>query len=97
MRFQVLLVIVLILGCQNKLKVEKPDNLISQQDMSNILYDMFIISSSKGSSINILKDNGIQPDVFILQKHGIDSLQFIDSNNYYAHDIQVYNEILMSV
>ena len=85
------------MGCDKKNSIEKPANLISQHKMSDILFDMFIISSSKGSSINILKDNGIQPDVFILSKYGIDSIDFVNSNNYYAHDIVSYNKILKSV
>jgi len=62
-----------------------------------MLYDMFVISSSKGSSINVLKENGIQPDIYVLNKYGIDSLQFVNSNNYYAHDIDTYIAILTQV
>lgn len=85
------------LGCERKPKVEKPENLISKTEMANILYDMFIISSSKGASIDILKDNGIQPDEYVLKKYEIDSLTFTTSNNYYAHNIKTYRDILTSV
>jgi hypothetical protein len=94
---RIILLLLCCLGCQNKLKVEKPDNLIPREEMANMLYDMFVISSSKGSSINVLKENGIQPDVYVLTKYGIDSLQFVNSNNYYAHDIDTYIEILTDV
>ena len=97
MKAQILLIVLLFLSCQKELKIQQPDNLISQPEMTNILYDMFVISSSKGSSIDILKDNGIQPDAFVLNKYGIDSLQFRKSNDYYAHNIETYTAILSAV
>jgi hypothetical protein len=88
---------VVLWGCQKEIKAEKPEKLIPKEEMTNILYDMFVISSSKGSSIDVLKDNGIQPDAFVLDKYGIDSLQFKASNDYYAYDIDLYLEILGSI
>jgi len=41
----------------------------------------------------MLENNGITPVSYIYKKHGIDSTQFANSNNYYAHDIKVYDKI----
>ena len=87
----------MFLGCEKKMKVDTPQNLISKSEMTNILYDMFIMSSSKGASIDVLRNNGIQPDAYVLNKYGIDSLTFITSNDYYAHDIEAYKGILFRI
>jgi hypothetical protein len=41
-----------------------------------------------------LETNGIIPQQFILEKYKIDSLQFANSNDYYAFDFKDYGFIL---
>ena len=54
-----------------------PDNLIAEEKMVDILYDMSLISVSKGINKRILENNGMKPKKYILKKHNIDSLQFV--------------------
>ena len=55
-----------------------PDNLISAEEkMVDILYDMSLISVSKGINKRILENNGMKPKKYILKKYNIDSLQFV--------------------
>ena len=79
-------------------KKEVPDNLISEEEMINILYDMSLISVSKGINKRILENNGMKPKKYILKKYGIDSLQFVTSNEYYSKDLErylsIYEEVL---
>lgn len=88
---------ILIFGCEPRLKPEKPQNLIPKDKMTMVLYDMFVINSAKGINRLKLEKNGINPERYILTKHSIDSVQFAKSNDYYAHDLEVYDEIIEAV
>ena len=94
-QISVLIILVfLILGCEPKLKPEKPSNLIPKDKMTLVLYDLFIVNSAKGTNRSIFEKNGINPERYLLERHKIDSVQFAESNNYYAHDIEEYNSII---
>ncbi|NNK83152.1 MAG: DUF4296 domain-containing protein [Flavobacteriaceae bacterium] len=89
----------LLLGCNNNKinKPPKPDNLIPKDKMVEVLYDMVLISSAKGSERHTLEKKGIYPQDYILTKYEIDSLQFAESNNYYAYDIDLYDDLFSKV
>ena len=70
-----------------------PDNLIAEEKMVDILYDMSLISVSKGINKRILENNGMKPKKYILKKYNIDSLQFVLSNEYYSKDLEKYLKI----
>ncbi len=74
-----------------------PDNLITQEKMVDVLYDMSLISVSKGINKRILENNGMKPKKYILKKHNIDSLQFVLSNEYYSKDLEKYLKIYEQV
>ena len=61
--------------------------------MVDILYDMSLISVSKGINKRILENNGMKPTKYILEKYKIDSLQFVESNRYYSSDLEKYLNI----
>jgi hypothetical protein len=65
--------------------------------MVGILIDVAIINSAKGINKSIIENNGILPDVYIYNKHQIDSLQFVLSNEYYTYNIKDYQEIISKV
>ena len=67
-----------------------PDNLIAEEKMVDILYDMSLISVSKGINKRILENNGMKPKKYILKKYNIDSLQFVLSNDFYSKDLKKY-------
>jgi hypothetical protein len=41
-----------------------------------------------------LENNGVFPEQYVFEKHKIDSIQFANSNNYYAYDTKTYESIL---
>ena len=75
----------------------KPNNLIPEDKMIDILYDMSLISVSKGINKRILENNGMKPKKYILKKYNIDSLQFVVSNEYYSKDLETYLSIYEEV
>ncbi|SHG96183.1 DUF4296 domain-containing protein [Winogradskyella jejuensis] len=95
--FFLILAILSLLSCEPKLKPDKPDNLIAEDKMTDVLYDMFIVSSAKGISRTKFEKIGLNPEQYILKKHNIDSLQFAQSNDYYAHDVEVYKAMIETI
>ena len=75
----------------------KPNNLIPEDKMIDILYDMSLISVSKGINKRILENNGMKPKKYILKKHKIDSLQFVISNEHYSKELEIYLSIYQKV
>ncbi|MBN2868198.1 MAG: DUF4296 domain-containing protein [Flavobacteriaceae bacterium] len=81
------------MSCYDIEKPEKPKDLISEDQMVDVLVEISIMSSAKGINKRMLENNGVKPVAYIYKKHSIDSIQFANSNNYYAHDIKVYDRI----
>ncbi len=88
---------ILIIGCGDSDRPTKPDNLISKEKMSDIIYDVFLLNAAKGVNKVVLEKNGILPQEYVFQKYNIDSLQFALSNDYYSYDTQVYEGIMEKV
>lgn len=82
----------LLFSCSDK-TIEKPDNLIDEAKMENILYDLALLQAIKGNDPKLLPKNNIDPKKYIYQKYKIDSLQFVNSNKYYSADIENYKSI----
>ena len=97
-RFIICLGVILVVTACNRAKApEKPKNLISKDKMVDILIDSKIIASANSDNKKIMKDNGVNLDTYVFEKHNIDSLQFALSNNYYAFHIKDYEAIYEKV
>ena len=92
-----ILLVLLFVSCYGVQKPDKPDDLLSEDKMVDVLVDLTIMSSAKGINKRELENRGIMPDSFIYNKHKIDSTQFVSSNDYYAYDIEKYNEMYVKV
>lgn len=88
---------VVLFSCNKERRPDKPKNLISEAQFSDILFDMFVINSAKGVNKKALEENGIFPEDYIFNKYNIDSVQFANSNRYYAFDQEKYQKILERV
>ena len=84
--------ILFFISCEN-LDVKKPSNLISEDQMVEILYDVVLINSAKGVNKQVLEKNIKNPQAYIYEKHNIDSLQFAESNAYYTFKSDIYKSI----
>lgn len=91
-----ILVSFLVTACGEKL-LEKPENLIPQDQMVLILRDMALVNAAKGVNLGILKDNGVEPTSYVFEKYGIDSAQFVISDRYYASLPMEYEAIYTKV
>jgi hypothetical protein len=86
----------LVIACDND-RPKKPENLIAIDKMSDVLYDLYIMNAAKGVNRKLLEANGVIPETYILTKYNIDSLQFAESNMYYAFDNEDYEVIVDKV
>lgn len=88
----------LFFGCNNSIKKPKrPDNLIPKEKMADIMYDAYLLNSAKGINKIKLEESGLFPEKYIFEKYQIDSLQFANSNNYYAYDTKTYESIIKRI
>lgn len=87
-----LVILVLFSSCREE-AVEKPDRLIEKEKMVNIMYDLAILEGIKYQNPTSLVTYNINPSQYIYKKYKIDSLQFAQSNVYYASNYTKYKDI----
>ncbi|MGO4817432.1 DUF4296 domain-containing protein [Flavobacterium sp. W22_SRS_FP1] len=87
-----LVVLILFLSCKEE-AVEKPDRLIEKGKMVNIMYDLAILEGIKYQNPTSLVTYDINPSKYIYKKYKIDSLQFAQSNVYYASNYEDYKDV----
>ena len=95
-RITAILLCFLSVSCGNKL-LEEPENLIPQDQMADILYDMALLDAIENSHPNVLEASDLRVMEFLYEKYGIDSLQFVESDRYYASLPAAYLRIYESV
>ena len=86
-----LLVYIFIIGCSSN----APENLISEEKMESIIFDIMILNAS--SSYDLKIDNNMISDELIFRKHDIDSAQFYDSELYYSKNPRIHHNIYSNV
>lgn len=86
----------MLFSCNEKV-VEKPKNLIPQEKMTAILYDISVLNAGKTINESILTEHNVQPMGYIYNKYKIDSLQLVQSDTYYASLPIVYEAIYTRV
>ena len=84
------------IGCAEKV-IEKPDNLIPKDQMVLILYDLAILNAAKSTFKAKLGESKIETMDFLYRKYQMDSVQFSQSDRYYASFPLEYQEIYEKV
>tara|TARA_B110000208_G_scaffold85432_1_gene108250 strand:+ start:227 stop:703 length:477 start_codon:yes stop_codon:yes gene_type:complete len=97
MRKTAVVISVLVFMSCGKSAVKKPANLIPENQMVEILFDVILINSAKGVNKQLLQNKIENPLNYIYRTHGIDSLQFTESNTYYTYHTDQYNTIYEKV
>lgn len=78
-------------SCTNSV-VEKPKNLVSEDQMVSMLYDLSLLDAIRIQSVTN-KTKYPTATEFLKQKYKIDSLTFAKNSQYYASDIPKYKRI----
>lgn len=84
-------------SCQNIEEIKKPDNLIPEARMVDVLTELNLLNSAKNYNKRILEETGIQPDIYLYSKYKIDSLQLAESTAYYAKKYDKFDGIYQKV
>ena len=88
--------ILVLVSCGEKL-VEPPEDLIPKDKMTDVLYDLAVLNAAKNTNASILKNNNIETMQYLYEKYGIDSVQFVKSDAYYASIPLEYQAIYKTV
>ncbi|RUA12134.1 MAG: hypothetical protein DSY82_02025 [Flavobacteriia bacterium] len=90
--FFYILLILFIISCKGKTNFEKPEDLIPEDQMVNIITDLCLAQGATTlNNMDLKKSNKY---VFLVyDKYGVDSTRFASSNLYYASKPEEYKKI----
>jgi meiotically up-regulated gene 157 (Mug157) protein len=88
----IVLILFLSVSCKKEL-VQEPKGLIEREKMIDIMYDLSLLEAMKYQNPLSLDSIDTNPKKFILRKYKVDSLQFAQSNIYYAADYTTYKDM----
>lgn len=92
-----ILLIVFSFSCQDIEKVDRPENLIAENKMVEVLTDLSLMTSAKNYNRRMLEETGFKPEEFLYEKHNIDSLSLAASTKFYAQDPATLERIYSKV
>lgn len=88
---------IIVTACNTLSGPEKPEDLISKEEMIDIIIDAKLIGSASNANKKIMKEHGLDINAYVFKKYSIDSLQFALSNEYYTYYIKEYEEIYTAI
>ena len=97
MRYLSLLFALLILYSCTEAVIEKPENLIPEDTMVDIYFDISLFNASKNSGYDKLSEHAIDSWDYLFKKYSIDSTQLASSGIWYASKPLVYESIYEKV
>ena len=65
--------------------------------MTEILYDLALMNGLRSTNATVLNQYEIETMPYLYKKHGIDSLQFIRSDEYYASVPAIYQTMYSTI
>lgn len=77
--------------------MSKPDDLIPEDKMVDVLTELSLLHGARSYNKNQMEEKGIDPYPYLVEKYGIDSVQLVKSNEYYAQNYKQYKRIYDSV
>lgn len=81
----------ILISCSDN-PVQKPDDLLSENEMENILYDVTIQQAAENYKVLETHKKGISLE-FIYKKYNIDSTVYNQNQRYYASDVKGYKHM----
>ena len=95
-KIAVLLISLAFVACSNN-PVPKPDILLDDEVMTNILFDIAILQAANGTMGNKLTENNVKVTTYIYKKYNIDSTTYYQNQRYYAADAKKYKKMYEKV
>jgi high-affinity Fe2+/Pb2+ permease len=91
-----LVVLSIFVSCKKDI-IKTPNHLIEKEKMVNIMYDLSLLEAIKVQNPSSLDTFNINPNDYIFKKYKIDSVQFAQSNIYYAADYKEYEKMFKKI
>lgn len=95
-KFLLLVIGIVIISC-SKNPAPKPDNLLDDEVMTNILFDIAVLQAAEGTMTYRLTENNIKVNTFIYEKYKIDSTTYYQNQKYYAANTRKYKKMHQEV
>ena len=89
--------IMLVFSCQDPVLIEKPENLLDELTMENIIYEAIMMDVMSTFKPKNKKFIDIMGSPYLFLKYNIDSLQLARSNEYYTKNPKVMSKIYKKV
>jgi hypothetical protein len=86
------IILIVLVGCKKEL-VKEPKRLIEREKMVNIMYDLSLLEAMKVDNPALMDSFKNNSNQYIYKKYKIDSVQFAQSNIYYAADYKDYEKM----
>ncbi len=88
----IFILLTVLSGCKKEL-VKEPKRLIEREKMVNIMYDLSLLEAMKVENPGLMDSIKYTSNQYIYKKYKIDSVQFAQSNIYYAADYKEYEKM----
>jgi hypothetical protein len=92
----VLLLGIIIISCSNN-PVPKPDNLLSEEVMKDMLFDVVVLQAAETTVGYKLNQNNLKLTSFIYKKYKIDSLTYYQNQKFYAANPKKYKKMYKEI
>jgi len=92
----IFILLIVLAGCKKEL-VKEPKHLIEKEKMVNIMYDLSLLDAMKVENPALMDSFKNNSNQYIYKKYKIDSVQFAQSNIYYAADYKEYEKMFNKV
>ena len=96
-RFIIIILFLFLFSCLQLRETNPPENLIEQELMTKIMLDVMLMKNINRNGYAIKEKRNILVDQYILQKYGVDSLQFYQSQDFYSKNPKEYTFIFEKV
>ncbi len=97
MKKVLLLIIGIVFISCSKNPVPKPDNLLDDEVMTDILFDIAVLQAANGTMKHRLAENNIIVNTYIYKKYNIDSTTYYQNQKYYAANTRKYKKMYQEV
>ncbi|MCX2837138.1 DUF4296 domain-containing protein [Salinimicrobium sp. MT39] len=91
--FTILGVFLMLVSCQEINRTPKPDNLIAEDKMVEVLTELSLLHGARSYNKTLMEEKGVNAYPYLTKKYGIDSTQLAQSNEYYAQNYKQYEKI----
>ncbi|WP_103865075.1 DUF4296 domain-containing protein [Aquimarina sp. I32.4] len=90
-------IFLIIISCQSVDRPPMPETLVGEDCMVDIFTDIAFVKAAKSSHRKKFEEKNINPQAYILQKHGVDSVVFAQNNAWYSSQFDEYKAIFARV